>query len=148
MSLSIPLKLKSGSFDHSKNIKESIDESLRLLLSTPCNTFVPDPCYGFVFNNFRFEMFNEKEGVIFNSKEKLTDSKELYEKQISGTSRSIHTFASEMKAAISTYEKRLTDLIVSMNYERATRLIRIEIKGKIVETLEAYKYVTYIHVWN
>ena len=86
-----------------KNTKEAIDTFIELLLSTPCQSCVADRQFGFVFNNLKFEIFNENEGVIYNSAIGDEDPG-LYDKKVSGSSKSVNTFAIELKKAIETYE--------------------------------------------
>lgn len=146
--ISIPLKLEKGAFKRTKNSKQAINESLRLLLNTTCGEFVPDPHYGFILNNLRFEIFDEQQGEIYNSKESVIENKELYEKKIQGTSKSVNTFATDVKEAIIKYEGRLSNVEVMMSYDKNFRRIRVEVKAIISETLEAYNFITYINVWN
>jgi predicted component of type VI protein secretion system len=72
----------------------------------------------------------------------------VYDKKISGSSRSINTFAAELKAAIVQYEQRLDKVSVSMTYIREERKIYITVKGTIVSTGEDYTYNQTIRVWN
>lgn len=148
MSISIPLELGKGGFAQASNVKQAINESLRLLLNTTCGEFVADPDYGFILNNLRFEIFDEKGGVIYNSQKRATDKVELYDKKIQGTSKSINTFAIDVKNAILMYEKRIQNIEVAMYYEKMYRRIKVEVKAIIKETLEPYTFTTYIHVWN
>ena len=119
-------------------------------MTTPRYSTPADPQFGFVFNNLRFEMFNENEGVVFDSgdTDTMNNLQGLYEKKISGSSRSINTFAAELKAAIGQYEKRLDKISVSMTYIREERLIYITVKGTIISTGEDYKYDQTIRVWS
>ena len=95
-------------------------------------------------------MFNENEGVVFDSGN--TDSMDgiqgIYDKKISGSSKSINTFAAELKEAVVKYEKRLEDITVSMTYIREERLIYITVKGTIISTKENYVFKHVIRVWN
>ena len=127
--------------------KEAVDAFLELLLSTPCGSCVCDPNFGFVFNNLKFEIFNEKEGVIYHAETEGITS-DLYDKKVSGTSKSVNTFATELKKAIEQYEKRLTDVTVSMTYKKNLKKIQINIEGVLVENQESYHYSTHIDLWN
>lgn len=148
MSISIPLKLEKGALGNTSDIRKAINESLRLLLNTTCGEFVPDPQYGFILNNLRFEIFDEQEGEIYNSKEDPMDRKDLYNKKVQGTSKSVNTFAIDVRQAINRYENRLSNVDVFMSYDKDYRRIRVEVKAMIKETLEVYNFVTYINVWN
>jgi predicted component of type VI protein secretion system len=97
----------------------------------------------------RFEIFNEREGTIFNSTS--TDSREeedLYNKKISGNSKNVNTFATELRQVIMKYEERLTEVQATMSYVREERKIYITVTGIIVDTREKYKYDTTIKVWS
>ena len=72
----------------------------------------------------------------------------IYDKKISGSSKSINTFAAELKLAIEEYEKRLENIAVSMTYIREERQIYITVKGVLAETKEDYVYNQIIKVWN
>jgi len=130
--------------------KKSIDEAISLLLSTHQFSTPADPEYGFVFINLRFEIFNESEGVVYNSGDDtdvhgLTG---LYDKKISGSSKNMNTFAAELKKTLTVYEKRLENISVAMTYIRENRLIYVTVKATIVSTQEPYTYTTTINVWK
>lgn len=130
-----------------KNPKEAIDAFIELLLTTPCQSCVADRQFGFIFNNLKFEIFNENEGVIYNSATEEEDLR-LYDKKISGSSKSVNTFAIELKNSIETYEKRLTNVSVTMSYIKNLKKIHVNIEGTLLETNEAYKYTTSLNIWN
>ena len=99
-SIAIPLRIVKGGLARTDTAKQAIDNSLALLLSTPCNSSAADPEYGFIFNNLRFEILNENEGVVYDSspgKGMLEASLGLYDKKVSGSSRNLNTFASALK---------------------------------------------------
>lgn len=149
-SISLPLQVGSRGLTREEKLKKSLDASISLILSTPLFSTPADPQFGFVFNNLRFEMFNENEGVVYDSGDtNYMDSLQgIYDKKISGSSKSINTFASELKESIIKYERRLEDVSVSMTYIREERQIYITIKGVIVSTKENYVYKQTIRVWN
>mgnify|MGYP004449086991 FL=1 len=93
--IKLPLKIEKGRFFKSTDVIESIDANLSLLIHSPQQLIGMDPQFGFVFNNLRFEIFNENMGVVFNSKPDDNDEEDnfIYEKKISGLSRNINTFA-------------------------------------------------------
>lgn len=149
--LQIPLEISKGELVREANLKDSIDKSLRALITTPLFSSIADPAYGFVFNNLSFEIFDEKEGVIYNSTPDTSGFAELaglYDKKISGSSRNMNTFASELQQTISKYETRLKDVTVSMTNIREERNIYVVIKGVIAETNEPYQYTNIIKIWN
>ena len=147
MSILLPLQIEKGQLAQAKNHKEAIDTFIELLLTTPCQSCVADRQFGFIFNNLKFEIFNENEGVIYNSATEEEDL-ELYDKKVSGSSRSVNTFAIELKKAIETYEKRLTNISVTMSYIKNLKKIQVNIEGTLRETNEAYKYTTSLNIWN
>lgn len=144
MNIGIPLNIRKGRLGN-ENRKDSIDSHIELLLSTPEGGCVSDPEFGFVFNNLRFEIFDENEGVVLNSD---SDQSALYEKKISGTSRNVNTFAVELKRQIEKYEQRLSEVQVTMAYIREHRKIYITVRGIISETRTEYQYQTSLNVWN
>ncbi len=148
--LSIPLNVTKTGLARESKIKKSLDESLNMLLTTPRNNNVADHMYGFVFNNMRFEIFDEHEGVIYNSGDTIYENgmQDLYTKKISGSSKNMNTFAAELKEAVKQYEKRLDDISVTMTYIREERLIYITIKGTIVSTKEDYVFTNTLRVWK
>ena len=148
--ISIPLEVKKTGLAREEKIKKSIEESLNMLLSTPRYNSIGDPEYGFVFNNMRFEIFDEHEGVIYNSGDTLYESgmHDVYTKKISGSSKNMNTFAAELKEVVKTYEKRLGDVAVTMTYIREERLIYITIKGIILSTKEDYVFSNTLRVWK
>lgn len=148
--LSIPLNVVKSGFAREENLKASIDESLFLLLTTPRYNNVSDPDYGFVFNNMRFEIFDEHEGVIYNSGDTIYERgiKDLYNKKISGSSKNMNTFAAELKEVVKHYERRLTDVNVTMTYIREERKIYVTVKGTIIQTHEEYVFTSTLRVWK
>jgi predicted component of type VI protein secretion system len=148
--LAIPLQVKKKGFAREKSLKRSLDESLYMLLTTPRYNSLSDPDYGFVFNNMRFEIFDEHEGVIYNSGDTIYERgiKDLYNKKISGSSKNMNTFAAELKEVVKNYEKRLSDVAVTMTYIREERLIYVTIKGIIIQTKEDYVFTSTLRVWK
>lgn len=148
--LTIPLDIKAQRLRREENIKQSIDESLNLILTTPQYTTPADLQFGFVFFNLRFEILNENEGVVYNSEEgdEVHGITGLYDRKISGSSRNLNTFAAELKDVINTYEKRLGDVTATMTYIREERRIYVTVKGVILSTKEPYTYTTTIKVWK
>ena len=145
MDVRIPLGVQKGRLWKAQDLKTSIDSYIELLMTTPEGGCVSDPEFGFIFNNLRFEIFDENEGVVLNSD---LEHSAIYEKKISGSSRNINTFAVELKRLIEKYEKRLSDVLVTMSYIREHRKIYITVRGTIIETKAEYKYQTTLNVWN
>jgi predicted component of type VI protein secretion system len=149
-SISLPLNVGPKGLSREEKLKKSIDSSISLILSTAQFSTPADPQFGFVFNNLRFEMFNENEGVVYDSGDTdfMNNIQNIYDKKISGSSKSINTFAAELKSAIEKYETRLENIAVAMTYIREERQIYITVKGTISDTKEDYVYNQTIRVWN
>jgi hypothetical protein len=150
MNISIPLQLTGKGLQREERLKRSIDANIYLIITTERFSTPADPQFGFVFNNLRFEIFNENEGVIFDSgdTDTMNLAQGLYDKKISGSSKSINTFAAELKTAIMKYERRLDDISVSMTYIREERQIYITVKGVVASSKEDYVYNQVIKIWN
>lgn len=151
-SIAIPIRIGKGGLMRTEDPKKAIDEALGLLMTTPCLSCAADPEYGFIFNNLRFEIFNENEGVVYNSSSGKSDLVAsvmgLYDKKISGSSSNLNTFAAALKQSIEEYEPRLTNVNVAMTYIREERKIYVNVKGTIEETDAPYQYSTVISVWK
>lgn len=143
-----PIQITKKGLLKADNTKESIDSFLMLLLNSVCGETPIDPKFGFVFNNMRFEIFNEREGVIFNSVENEENDNELYSKKISGNSRNLNTFATDLKEVIMQYEPRLEDIATTMSYVRSERKVYITVTGIISESKEKYQFETTLKIWN
>ena len=145
-----PLDIIGGIIMRTDNVKESIDSFLEILLTSACGDCSIDPEFGFIFNNMRFEIFDEHEGVIYNSGDTIYDRgiKDVYNKKISGSSKNMNTFAAELKEVVKNYEKRLSDVAVTMTYIREERLIYVTIKGVIIQTKEDYVFTSTLRVWK
>ena len=148
--LALPLNITPKGLAREENIKRALDQSIQLLLTTPRFSTPADLNFGFVFNNLRFEIFNEHEGVVYNSanNEDYHGITGLYDKKISGSSKNLNTFASELKATLAEYEKRLSNVTVTMTYIREERNIYVTVKGDITATQEGYTFTTTIRVWK
>ena len=144
-----PIEVTKSGLRRAGSEKEAIDSFLNLLLNSACSECCIDPRFGFVFNNLRFEIFNEQQGVIYNSK---TDDQgkddTLYSKKISGNSRNLNTFSSELKTAIERYEHRLEQIQTTMSYVRRERRIYITVTGIIASSNDKYQYDTTLKIWS
>ena len=148
--IKLPLKIEKGRFFKSTDVIESIDANLALLIHSPQQLIGMDPQFGFVFNNLRFEIFNENMGVVFNSKPDDNDEEDnfIYEKKISGLSRNINTFAANLADLICNYEPRLDDVAVTMTYLRQERMISLVVKATMKNSGKPYRYKSQIKIWN
>lgn len=152
MYIGIPLAIENGSLKKEDKLKLSIDTFLDMLLRTPQHSAVADNDFGYIFNNLRFEIFDEYEGVVYDSSPYAahngSDPNDIYNKKVSGTSKNINTFASELQAVITKYETRLTNISVSMKYFQTIHNIEVSINGIIAGTQQEYNYQTSIKIWN
>ena len=148
--ISLPLNITPKGLKQEDNMKRALDQSIQLLLTTPQFSTPADLNFGFVFNNLRFELLNEYEGVVYDPKnqEEPHGLEGLYDKKISGSSRNLNTFAADLRDTLRNYEKRLRDVAVTMTYIREERMIYVTIKGVIVETQQKYEYTTTMKVWK
>ncbi len=150
-SITAPLRIAGGHLARTSDTARSVSDFLSLLISTSCGSMGADPDFGFVFNNLRFEIFDEREGVVYDSTPAVhdrNDPDDLYSKKVSGTSRNLNTFAQELKKAIGRYEHRLSDVSVSMVYTRETRSIAVTVEGRIAGMEKPYVYHNNIKIWN
>ena len=144
-----PIGIKKGELLQAKSDKEAIDAFMNMLLNSTCGECPIDSDFGFVFNNVRFEIFNEREGVLYNSlPDEDVDEDDLYTKKISGNSKNINTFATELKTAVERYETRLENVTATMSYVREERKVYVTVTGIIRSTQEKYKYDTILNIWN
>lgn len=141
ISLKLPLDILSGGLSRQEDEKASIDAMVTMLITASKSDCIADPELGFVFNSFAFENFNEREGRIA-----YCDAAD--DKKLSGTSRSVDTFAAELCNCIRKYEPRLKDIVTTMTYISKDKTIYIEIKGTVKSTMTPYLYSTTIRVWK
>lgn len=146
--LALPLQIKKGRLVREIRTKQSIDDFINLLISTPKYSSSPDPEFGFVLNNLRFEILSESEGVVYKGDSSEGVISEIYGKKVSGSSSSPGTFAYDLKEAITAYEKRIKDVKVTMTYLREERNIYINVKGTLVEDESPYQLTTRFRIWN
>ena len=147
--LSLPLTISGGALGRQSETAVSVRSFLELLISTAKYTCVPDPEFGFILNNLRFESISETEGIVSRGPASRSgESDPIYDKKISGTSSNMETFAYELKLAIEHYEKRLSDVKVTMTYVRQNKMIHINVRGKLVEDDSDFQFATDVKVWN
>lgn len=146
MSIKLPLNIEQGKLLTATTQKQAIDMHLNLLLNMPLGGCPADQEMGFIFNNLKFEIFDENEGVVLDST--AQDKSGVYDKKVSGSSRNINTFAVDLKQLIERYETRLSDVVVTMSYIREHRKIYIVVKGVIVTSGAEYKYQNTLDIWS
>jgi len=146
----IPLELTPQGLERQDDVKKSIDAMLSLIITTPQFSTPSDPDFGFILNNMRFEIFDEREGVVYDSGDtgEGVSVPGLYNKKVSGSSKNLNTFAAELRKSIMTYETRLSELSVNMTYIVEDRSIYISVVGIITETETPYRYSHVMRVWH
>lgn len=150
-SLKLPLQIGKSGLVREADVRSSIDAVLALLIASPKFGCAADAEFGFVFNNLSFENFNETDGVVYNSTpdyEAYAEIAGLYNKKLSGSSKNLNTFASELCESIKRYERRLSQVTVSMTYIREEKNIYVVVKGVIDSTKEEYQFTNIIKIWN
>lgn len=148
MDLKIPLDIHAGRMFRTQSEDEAIRQHLTMLITTPVGECILDPKFGFVFNNLRFEIFDENNGTVLAPETVEEEDDYLYHEKLSGTSKNINTFASELKNAIEHYEHRLKDVRVTMTYTRLEQRIYISIKAIKVSTETEFEFSTHINTWK
>ncbi len=146
--LNLPLAVTGSRLSRVDDVKASIDKHLSLILHTAEGDCRCMPKFGFRFNNLRFEIINERDGVVYDSAPSKTANAGLYDKKISGTSTNLNTFAAELLSAIAQYESRLTDITVGMSYLRQEHRIHIVVNAVIAENRTPYKFESDMKIWN
>jgi len=130
MFIKIPFHISNGKIEGEKDIIKSVNSFIDLMVSTNIGSFKPEADFGFVFKNFKFEIFDEVNGTIrYNSRKKGEIVDDNYFKKISETSNNPNNFAFDLKKNIEKYENRLKNIIVSMYYYRQEKLIKLVISG-------------------
>jgi len=106
--------------------KESVQEFLDLLASSPQGSFLADKEFGFTLMNRRFENIENDSGLgrRFWSKKQNTDE---FQKTVNGSSKN-NTYAKDLKVSIEKYEPRLENVSVDEPVEETDRIV-FPIKG-------------------
>ncbi|MBR6879294.1 MAG: hypothetical protein IKM95_07965 [Bacteroidales bacterium] len=153
-----PLQLRYPIVDLDEhNLKASIDAFIQLLISSNKYDSIADEEFGFCLEDFRFESFNIDKAKFhgnFPIKDKTENTElrdihdSLYAKRLVGSSKSADTFARELKNSIERYERRLKDVVVSMDFQKYGRVIHIIVTGKINNPSNAIYYNEFnVDVW-
>lgn len=148
MFIKIPFQIHSGKIDREKDINKSINEFIELLVSSHLGSFTPDGDFGFIFINFKFEIFNEKKGTISYLKKADEYVDINYTKKISETSKNMGSFAYDLKRNIEKHEQRLKNVEVNMKYNPKEIMVTLEIIGKLNnERSVDYNHKIVFQVW-
>ena len=133
----IPVTITSRFSDKNaaQTIKDSIDDFIDLIITSPNGSFKADYYFGFVFQNSRFENSDEDERI---------DAKKIH-----GYSYNRNNYAYDLKLAIEEYESRLNNIEVSMFYDPDYKKVTIEVSGKYNEDYmeKNYKKEITFYIW-
>jgi phage baseplate assembly protein W len=116
------------------SIKESINNFIHLLISSPNGSFVPDSEFGFSLRNCHFENTNSKD--------------ELKGKKIGGNSDNSNNYAKDFERAIKRFEPRLQNVQVKTDFEKRLSKMTLSLSGTITGTKEEYKQDLTLYIWK
>ncbi|MFZ4398526.1 MAG: hypothetical protein ACOYO1_00715 [Bacteroidales bacterium] len=150
MFLKIPFQIQHGKIECEADIIQSVNNFIELIVSSEIGSFQPDLNFGFVFKNYKFENFDETNGTLMCVEKKVNEKNDInYTKKIIDSSNNSNNFALDLKRSIEKYEQRLKNIYVSMEYERAEKLIKLKIEGKLnIEKPTNYSHSISFHVWK
>lgn len=144
MSIKIPFQIVNGNVEQETDLKKSVNQFLDMLVSTAIGQFKADPDFGFVFKNFRFENFDEKQRTVAN----MRDDELLNGYKITGSSKNPKNFAYMLKRNVEQYEPRLTISEVTMDYSAQKHNVRLLVSGQFkTDKQQAYSHAISFHVW-
>jgi len=116
------------------SIKESVNDFIRLLVTSPNGSFVPNPEFGFSLINCYFENANSKD--------------ELEGKKIGGNSDNSNNYAKDFERAIKLFEPRLQNVKVKTDFEKRLSKMTLSLSGTIAGTKEEYKQELTLYIWK
>ena len=116
------------------SIKESVNDFIRLLVTSPNGSFVPNPEFGFSLRNCYFENANSKD--------------ELKGKKIGGNSDNSNNYAKDFERAIKLFEPRLQNVKVKTDFEKRLSKMTLFLSGTIAGTKEEYKQELTLYIWK
>jgi len=133
----IPITL-TGSFikeNNTKNIKQSIDDFIELIVFSANGSFKADYYFGFVFQNTKFQNSDHDD--------------QIEAKKIRGESINKNNYAHELKQAIEEYETRMKNVRVMINYDTDKKQVSIDVSGRYEEdfTENIYKKNITFYIW-
>ena len=138
MSLISPLQINNRNIfaeNHQKDVVQSINQFIDLIVSTRLGGFIPCYDFGFAFQNARYQSFSATNASIDSI-------------NINSTSKNKDNFAYMLKKSIEKFENRLSNIFVTMNYNPENLKITILIEGKInVGKPEKYNREIEMIIW-
>lgn len=147
MNLLTPILLDKSK-GYTDDMKKSVDNFLTLLLSSKKQSCIADDDFGFVFENLRYENIDPNRGMFINNEYKSLLKNPIYEKKINGTGKNTNSFAKELKNTIEKYEKRLSNIDISIDFQQKGRLVKIIVEGILCDDRNTpYSYEFNINIW-
>jgi len=138
MNLRIPLQINNRNIfaeNYQKEIVQSINQFIDLIISTRQGGFAPCYDFGFAFQNARYQSFSFTNASIDGI-------------NINSTSKNKDNYAYLLKKSIEKFEDRLSNIFVTMNYNPEDLKITIQIEGKInVGKPEKYNRKIEMIIW-
>lgn len=133
----------------------SIDTFINMIVASERGCCKADPDFGFAFEDFHYAAFSTERAEFFKTLATDTNNKTLasitdpmYDRTIVGSSKNTGNFAETLKAIIERYEKRLTDVCVTIDYMISDKVLYIEIDAVINdETRNPYNHRIYSQIW-
>ena len=137
-----------------ESIKPAIDAFLNLLISSSKDSFKADDEFGFSLEDYRFEIYDPEVGLFHDTqmkrKQDIIGSIEdpTRKHKMSGSSINTGTFAKDLSEAIAIYERRLKDVVVSMELMAHGSVLLITVNGIIDDGYDTpYTYHNKIRIW-
>jgi len=118
----------------SDSIRESVTDFIRLLITSPNGSFVPDAEFGFSLRNCYFENTNSKD--------------ELKGKKIGGNSDNSNNYAKDFERAIKRFEPRLQNVQVKTDFEKRLSRMTLFLTGTIAGTKETFNQELTLYIWK
>ena len=140
----IPFQIVNGMVDQETDLKKSVDRFIDLIVATPLGQFKADPDFGFVFKNFQFENFNEKNRTVAYLKE----NEPMNDFKITGSSKNPKNFANALKRNIEMYEPRMEVSEVTMDYDPKSHNVKLTVLGQLMSEKPCdYSHEINFFVW-
>lgn len=138
-----------------KGLEMSIDTFINMVVSSERGCCKADPDFGFAFEDYHYAAFSTERSEFFKTLATDTNNKTLasitdpmYDRTIIGSSKNTDTFAETLKNTIERYEKRLTDVSVTIDYMITDKVLCIEVNATINDdTRNPYQHRIYSQIW-
>ena len=124
---------KNRRIDSEKSVKESVDDFIKLLVSSSNGSFKPDSRFGFSLKNYRFENADSEDKINL--------------RKIGGKSDNFNNYALDLKEAIKQFEPRLHVPEVKIEFDKKKSLVTVSISGVLIDIKREYKQNITFHIW-